>query len=321
MRALAVVLAILLLIFLPAGNIAVRDRTDDFRESTWVVPTAETTPEPWDDPFGAAATPEPGDSTEAESSQGLIVYTTNANLYYHSKPDCGGMQGASGITLEAALARGKTACPDCLNGESIVTATTFYATDNGTYYHTDPTCSGMTGAKQVTEPAALAAGKKACPVCIGYYGTMGGKYYHVTSNCSGIQNAIAKTKADWEALGKTACPTCMGNRNEPIKVYTETQVFCTAAGTYFHVQSDCSGMRGASQVALSEAVNRGLRACPRCVSPSKIYVFAIPDGEYYHTKANCSGIQHATRLTQKNAELAGKRPCPICNAKDIGISN
>lgn len=46
-------------------------------------------------------------------------------------------------------------------------AQTVYATDQGSYYHYKPDCSGMIGSKAVSIEDALAAGKPACPVCIG----------------------------------------------------------------------------------------------------------------------------------------------------------
>ncbi len=260
-------------------------------------------------------------------SQSDVVWSTNANIYYHTKSDCGGMTGATSMTLEAAIQRGKTACPECAGGTSQyadnTTPTAFYATNGGTWYHTDPTCQGMTGASQVTESAAIQAGKSACPVCIGYYGTAGGQWYHSISNCQGMQNAITKTEAEWKALGKTACPTCLGGSNtvKTKTTPTETQVYATTTGTYFHTTSDCSGMKGASQVSLSRAVSAGKKACPRCVSPSKVYVFATQGGTYYHTKANCSGMTGANYITQKAAINAGKNACPKCNARSLGSSS
>lgn len=46
-------------------------------------------------------------------------------------------------------------------------AQTVYATDQGQYYHYKPDCSGMIGSKSISIADALAAGKPACPTCIG----------------------------------------------------------------------------------------------------------------------------------------------------------
>ena len=44
---------------------------------------------------------------------------------------------------------------------------TVYATDQGSYYHCKPDCSGMMNSKAISIEEALAAGKPACPICIG----------------------------------------------------------------------------------------------------------------------------------------------------------
>lgn len=43
-------------------------------------------------------------------------------------------------------------------------------TEGGKWYHTNPTCSGMVGAVEVTAQQAINAGKTACPVCNGRHG-------------------------------------------------------------------------------------------------------------------------------------------------------
>ena len=207
----------------------------------------------------------------------------------------------------------------CIVGKLLPQSDFVWMMDTNLYYHTKSDCGGMTGASQVTESAAIQAGKSACPVCIGYYGTTGGTWYHSISNCQGMQNAITKTEAEWKALGKMACPTCLDGSNT-VKTKTqptETQVYATTTGTYFHTISDCSGMKDASQVAVSRAVSSGKKACPRCVSPSKVYVFTTQGGTYYHTKANCSGMTDASYITQKQAINAGKSACAKCNARTL----
>ncbi len=303
--------------------------TDDILEPTQASDTGsdvQPSVSPTTHPGGTTGT-ETGTAAGGTLNASDIVWSTTANIYYHTIPDCGGMQGATSMTLEAALLRSKKACPECAGGLNTfadsTTPTKYYATTKGTWYHTDPNCQKMTGATEVTEAAALAAGKTACPVCIGYYGTLNGNWYHNVSNCQGMQNAITKTKAEWEALGKTACPTCLSGSNAPKTSGqpTETQVFCTGGGSYFHVKNDCSGMKGATQMGISKAVNAGKKACPRCISPSQVYVFSTEGGKYYHTKNNCSGMSGAKYTTAKTAISAGKTPCPKCNAKNLSSSS
>ena len=262
-----------------------------------------------------------GTGTAGDSSV-TYVWGTNSGKYYHTLENCGGLTNASKMTLETATARGLVACPDCAGGSSgtsttgstTTSGTTLYATTNGKWYHKDSTCQGMTNAQVVTESNAIKAGKTACPVCIGYYGTPGGKWYHNISNCQSMSGAITKTKAAWEADGKTACPVCIGGDKsaDSTKTPTQTMVYATAKGTYYHTKSDCSGMKGASQGTLATAISMGKKACPTCVKPANIKVFATKNGKYYHTKANCSGMKNAVYITAATAIQYKKTPCPTC---------
>ncbi len=274
---------------------------------------------------GATATPAAGSQ---DNNPTTYVWTTNANPYYHTVENCDGLQNANRMTLETAVSQNKTACPICAGGTNNyadnTTPTQFYATTRGTWYHVDPVCQGMTGASIVTESNAIAAGKTACPVCIGYYGTPGGKWYHVVSNCQGMTNAITQTKADWEKAGKTECPVCMNktaNGVQNTSAPTETQVYCTGGGENFHVLSDCRGMKNASQMGISKAVSMGKTACKYCMLPAKVSVFATQNGTYYHTLATCQGMKGAQYVTAKQAISAGKRPCTKCNAGRLFASS
>ena len=279
---------------------------------------ATNTPEPIPTPH--VSTPDETTPVEAESE---YVYVTNSGLYYHTLENCGGITNASKITIDLAKSRGFTACADCAGGVNDYAdpEVKYYATTKGTWYHTDPTCQKMTGATVVKEADAIKAGKTAYPVCIGYYGTPGGQWYHSISNCQKMSGAVTKTKADWEKQGKTACPICLGG-NTGIKgnaTPTETMVYATANGTYFHTQSNCTGMKNASQNTISRAVNMGKKPCSKCVKASQIYVFATASGTYYHTKNNCTGMKNAQYITAETAIRYGKTACPTC-AKAVAFS-
>ncbi len=281
------------------------------------VPTAEpsTTPRLNNGADGTVGTV--GDSSVT------YVWGTNSGKYYHTLENCGGLTNASKMTLETATTRGLVACPECAggstgtstNGSTTTSGTTLYATTNGKWYHKDSNCQGMTNAQVVTESNAIKAGKTACPVCIGYYGTPGGKWYHSISNCQNMANAITKTKAAWEADGKTACPQCIGggtSTDDSTKTPTQTMVYATAKGTYYHTKADCSGMKNASLGTIARAVTMGKKACPTCVKPTTIKVFATKGGKYYHTKANCSGMKNAVYVTAETAIQYKKTACPTC---------
>lgn len=53
---------------------------------------------------------------------------------------------------------------DCKPGDA---AQTVYASDQGRYYHCKADCGGMRNSKAISIEEALAAGKPACPICIG----------------------------------------------------------------------------------------------------------------------------------------------------------
>ncbi|MCR4620743.1 MAG: hypothetical protein K5663_01510 [Clostridiales bacterium] len=314
------------------------DDGPDFSQNVvFPVNTAETatTPTPTPTPSTEITPDLTSVATLPEDNTGAnYVWTSNSGLYYHTREDCPNLGGLaiSKVTLDLAIQRGRTACPVCSGGNdqfnsgetgtSTPSGTTLYATTKGKWYHIDKNCQGMTNATVVTEANAIKAGKTACPVCIGYYGTAGGKWYHCYSNCQSMSNAVAKTKSEWEAMGKTACPVCLaGNGSININsIPSETQVFATQGGKYFHTKNNCSGMKDASQIAISTAVKYGKTACPTCVKPANIWVFARTDGTYYHTKATCSSMKNASYVTAKTAISAGKKACPTCNARNLSGS-
>lgn len=324
--AAAVIIWIIIFSLLSGGNSPKADPTsfspnDPVETTSFATKAVTDTVSPLaTDSLEPTTTPHIGAETANTGDASGYVYTTNANLYYHTIPDCDGLTNTSKVELSLATAQGKMACPKCAGGTNtfadVETETTYYCTNNGQYYHIKPDCSRMTGASAVTLANAVAAGKKACPTCIGYYGTDGGKYYHCISNCQGMQNAVTKTKEEWTKQGKTACPTCMKGTNDVVAGVktTETQVYATQDGTYFHTKNNCSGMKGATQNSISKAIKSGKVACPKCVTKSNIKVFATKGGTYYHTKADCSGMADAEYVTAKAAISAGKKPCPKCNA-------
>ena len=186
------------------------------------------------------------------SSAGTVVYCTAGGKSYHTDKNCQGMTGAKKVTLAEAMVLGKTKCDVCVKGtlgdaaaaeaESASKEKTktvsltgnatgdnvkVYATQNGTYYHTNNTCSGMKDAQLYTLKSMLLAGKKACPVCASsantqVYAVKGGKYYHSYATCSGMKNATSGTLADALAAGFKRCPDCWGTTTTDGRTTTTT---------------------------------------------------------------------------------------------------
>lgn len=75
--------------------------------------TPELTPEPTPTP---ELTPQPTPEHVIPDALTLVYTQPNSN-YYHSLPDCSGMEGAVAWTLESAVSVGKQPCPICMDGE------------------------------------------------------------------------------------------------------------------------------------------------------------------------------------------------------------
>ncbi len=276
------------------------------------------------------------------------VYMTTNGTWYHSKSNCQGMSGAKLVTIDDAVKAGKTACPTCIgtatgsdttggttDGTTTDATNVYYCTDKGTWYHSDKTCQGMTGAYSISAAAAEQKGKTACPVCLGgnsgvdnYYATTNGTWYHTDKNCQGMTGATRVSLATALKRGQTACPVCAGgtadtepdvvpvttptaNPNGGTTTVTDGEYYSTTDGTYFHKNATCSGMKNATKVTAAQIAERGQKPCPKCVGTSGTY-YSTPTGTYYHANATCSGMKNARLMTVDQAELSGHAPCPTC---------
>ena len=281
------------------------------------VPSATVTAEPT-----ATVTPEPTD-TPAPVNEEASVYCTEGGKYYHSQPDCSGMEGATHMTIEKAEAMGKTACPACIG--SVV-----YCTQSGYYYHNEADCSGMQGASPTTIVKAKAMGKNPCPICVEsvIYCTQSGYYYHSAPDCSGMQNANLITIAEACSLGKSPCTDCFLPAALASTVYTSYN----APGSYYHSVPDCGGQSFDRELTMEQALAEGYGACPDCAwNPLALYesaavteastwdslVYYTPGGIYYHLIEDCSGMQNASAHSIATANADGKKPCPSCFGESV----
>ena len=280
-------------------------------------PSATVTAEPT-----ATVTPEPTD-TPAPVNDEASVYCTEGGKYYHSQPDCSGMEGATHMTIEKAEAMGKTACPACIG--SVV-----YCTQSGYYYHNEADCSGMQGASLMTREKAATLGKKACPICVEswVFCTEGGVCFHKESDCSGMQNANLMSIAEARSLGKSPCTDCFLPAALASTVYTSYN----APGSYYHSVPDCGGQSYERALTMEQALAEGYGACPDCAwNPLILYesaavteastwdslVYYTPGGMYYHLMKDCSGMQNASAHSIATANADGKKPCPTCFGESV----
>ena len=136
-------------------------------------PTPMLTPEPTALPELAEladVTPSPTPIPNAlADGYGDIVYALAHGNYYHSDPNCSGMEEAVAWTEASAALMGKRPCPVCIGGGAVPEAEPFevpvYYTEQGWYYHGDAHCSGMRNANAHTLAEAEADGKRRCPTC------------------------------------------------------------------------------------------------------------------------------------------------------------
>lgn len=162
--------------------------------------------------------------------EGWSVEDSGAGVCFHVfafnvQPDkvidyyTGTVTGSSGSDTQTAVV--ETVIPSEVQPQDTV-----YISKRGKI-HTNPHCSGMTGAAEMTWEAAAAAGYEPCPMCgpgekepvikfptqpedIVYISKRG--KIHTKSSCSGMTNAAEMTLAEAEEQGYEICPKCGPNQ-------------------------------------------------------------------------------------------------------------
>ena len=214
------------------------------------------------------------------------VYSPATGLYYHRINTCPNIPEGAALSLvtvaQAQNTRKQSACPQCIGGSD---TQTYYATAGGTYYHLDQTCSNMRNPSVYTKEAAETAGKLPCPVC-------------VTHTQTNPDDAAKNGKAVFINNGTTD--------------RSGVEVYATKGGTYFHLNSTCSNMQGASKVSLKTALLAGKRACPTCCPTAGTLVYCTAGGKSYHLDKSCQGMNNAKQVTLAEAMVLGKTKCDVC---------
>ena len=312
-------------------------------------PRTDTTITP--QPVGAAVLPTEAPAEQApveavvvpaeEVDEANAVYTVADSPYYHQGDNCTFIPAnaeVNRISRTSAVEQSLLACPYCqasqysdglwdlvfINAESEDRSNMkVYCSAYNTFFHTDPTCSDLgDDAHEVGLKEALLMAKTACETCCPDAGrevfcTIDGTYYHVEEGCSGMRDASKVTYAEARVTGKKRCPVCIGGEDETEQEAEAEQqsgyyVYATPNGTYYHVNSTCSGMKDAKQVLLSDMLAQKRPACPVCCPDAETTVFAESGNPYYHSYATCSGMTQATEGMLVNALAAGLTRCPVC---------
>ena len=293
--------------------------------------------------------PEPTPEPEEEIDEATAVYALEGQPYYHKQEDCVNIPEGSELKRMAestAADRSLMACPYCMaslysdglwdlvfvNGDTEDRSNIrVYCSRFNTHFHTQPDCSDLgTDGHEVALKDALLMSKTSCEVCCPtsamlVYCTLDGTYYHVKSDCSGMKNASRVTYAEARVTGKKRCPKCIGGKDETEQAAGEGAdetnsfgtgatyyVYATPNGAYYHIQQDCSGMKNAQRVALSDMLKSGRPACPVCCPDAEMVVYGQKGNPYYHSNNTCSGMTSPVRGILVNALAAGLQRCPVC---------
>ena len=248
----------------------------------------------------------------ASTGDAVKVYATKNGTYYHTKSTCSGMKDAELYTLKSMLLAGKKACPTCASSAN----TTVYATQGGKYYHSYATCSDMKDAKSGSLAEALAAGYKRCPNCWGKSAaanTATAKNDGTATATANANNAAATTADNANATQATTNAT-RAQAAASRATASNTYVYATKDGSYYHLNSGCGGMTGASRVTLKTAVNAGKKPCPICAGAASRTVYSTSNGDHYHAASKCakSGMNNGTKRTLAEALMMNQTACPYC---------
>jgi hypothetical protein len=103
---------------------------------------------------------------------------------------------------------------------------------------------------------------------------------------------------------------------------SNTYVYATKSGAYYHLNSTCSGMKNASRITLKQAVNAGKTPCPTCASSAKRTVYSNTGGKYYHAASVCkkSGMKKGTPKTLAQALMEGQTACKYCIGNSVSTA-
>lgn len=231
----------------------------------------------------------------SSSSDEYYVYATSGGKYYHVKQSCSGMSGAKRVTLKSMISAGRAACPECCGGAGM----SVYATKGGTYYHSYATCSDMSNATKGSLAQALSLGYKRCPRCWG------------SAASTGTGSSAAQTGSSQTTSGSSS-----GNKPSGNSAATATgntvMVYATRNGKWYHTKSNCSGMKNASRITLSQAMAAGKTACATCATTAQKTVYSTNGGKYYHKASTCTNMTGASRRTLAEALKKGQTACPVC---------
>lgn len=217
------------------------------------------------------------DRRALSGGSGGWVWVCEDDSYYHARKSCGGMRGAQREELSRARAEGRTACPAC------ITAPATQQPEESSSYESEP--------PKASEAPAIRIEEQNAPYTPVPDGAEVPADWNATAeptpmptlepekqvNGSALYTPIpdgAEAPGDWaatatlapaEAVGAAAIDDAASIDGAMDMSESGLGVWMTPNGQYYHLDSECSGMKNADLVALELAEAEGRPACPVCV--------------------------------------------------------
>ena len=217
------------------------------------------------------------DRRALSGGSGGWVWVCEDDSYYHARKSCGGMRGAQREELSRARAEGRTACPAC------ITAPATQQPEESSSYESEPPEASEAPAIRIEEQNApytpvpdgaeapgdwtATAEPTPMPTLEPEKQVNGSAQYTPIpedAEVSGDWNATA-TLAPAEAVGAAAIDDAASIAGAMDMSESGLGVWMTPNGLYYHLDSECSGMKNAELIALEIAEAEGRPACPVCV--------------------------------------------------------
>ena len=211
------------------------------------------------------------DRRALSGGSGGWVWVCEDDSYYHARKSCGGMRGAQREELSRARAEGRTACPAC------ITAPATQQPEESSSYESEP--------PEASEAPAIRIEEQNAPYTPVPDGAEAPADWNATAeptpmptlepekrvNGSALYTPVpngAEAPGDWTATETLAPAAAVGAAAiDGAMDMSESGlgVWMTPNGQYYHLDSECSGMKNAELIALEIAEAEGRPACPVCV--------------------------------------------------------
>ena len=211
------------------------------------------------------------DRRALSGGSGGWVWVCEDDSYYHARKSCGGMRGAQREELSRARAEGRTACPVC------ITAPATQQPEESSSYESEP--------PEASEAPAIRIEEQNAPYTPVPDGAEAPADWNATAeptpmptlepeklvNGSALTTPVpdgAEAPGDWTATATLAPAEAVGAASiDGAMDMSESGlgVWMTPNGKYYHLDSECSGMKNAELIALEIAEAEGRPACPVCV--------------------------------------------------------